>query len=478
MIKVYSCVPQLSGVAELNIPILSGLRELDRAPRQFLYFIVFNVISWQCIVGNALVLFARSLDIPASWVGFLIAFMPLSMLLVLVTVPLVTYLGPRRLMSAAWGSRCVIICAVFLIPFALDRYGLRTAQYVLMGATLGFCILRAMGGGGWFPWLHEVVPGHQRGTYFSTESAITQLLWVAVASAQALILRNDPSLHHFLLLYAIGIAAGFISLIFMVRVPGGRGMSEPVSVQSSYAAYRIALSDRPFLWFVIVATLGYSCLTWLSAALVLYMRDALGYSPRDIMLLTAAGGAGILFTIRQWGRFADHSGSGRAMLLSLVGHSVSALMFLMLTPGAWWTWWLLPPAVIFAGVFGAAFTMASNRAMLNFVRAPGRVAYTNLWTVGTSLALGITPIFVGFCIEHWGLWGYRTCFVACVAGGICCAVASRMAVQDSAPMEPSLSSLVNPALPVRTLARILWITLGLHESGRSASSTIRPLEKP
>jgi hypothetical protein len=463
----------------LNIPILSGLRELDRAPRQFLYFIVFNVISWQCIVGNALVLFARSLDIPASWVGFLIAFMPLSMLLVITTVPLVTYLGPRRLMSMAWGSRCVVICAVFLIPYVLRNYGLQPAQFVLMGATLGFCLLRAMGGGGWFPWLHEVVPDHQRGTYFSTELAITQLLWVLVASGQAFILHDNPGLNRFLVLYAIGIAAGFISLIYMVRVPGGRGVTGPVSVQSSFAAYRIALSDRPFLWFVVVATLCFSSLTWLSAALVLYMRDALGYSPRAIMFLTAAGGAGILVTIRQWGRFADYSGSGRAMLLSLAGHSASALAFLVLVPGAWWTQWILPPAVILAGVFAAAFTMAAHRAMLNFVRSPGRVAYTNLWTVGTSLALGVTPILAGFCIEHWNLWGYRTCFLACAIGGVCGAVASQFAVQDSASrLEPSLSRLVNPALPVRTLARIIWITLGLHESGgQAAKVAVRPVDK-
>jgi len=451
----------------LNIPVLSGLRELDRAPRQFLYFIVFNVISWQCIVGNALVLFARSLEIPASWVGFLIAFMPLSMLLVVTTVPLVTHLGPRRLMSMAWGSRCVAICAVFLIPFVLREYGLRPAQSVLMGATLAFCLLRAMGGGGWFPWLHEVVPERQRGTYFSTESAITQLLWVVVASCQALILQDNPGLNHFLALYAIGIAAGFISLIYMVRVPGGGGVSGPVSVQSSYAAYRVAVADRPFLWFVAVATLCFSSLTWLSASLVLYMRDVLGYSPRAIMLLTAAGGAGILVTIRQWGRYADHSGSGRAMLLSLAGHSAAALVFLVLTPGSWWTAWLLPPAVVLVGILGSAFTLAAHRAMLNFVRAPGRVAYTNLWTVGTSLALGITPILAGFFIEHWGLWGYRICFVSCASGGICCAIASRLAVPDSGPMDGSLSQLINPALPVRTLARIMWITFGLHESVRS-----------
>ena len=461
----------------MNIPILSGLRELDRAPRQFLYFIVFNVISWQCIVGNALVLFARYLEIPASRVGLLIAFMPLSMLLVIVTVPLVTHLGPRRLMSTAWGLRCVVICAVFLIPYVLREFGLQPAQYVLMGATLGFCLLRAMGGGGWFPWLHEVVPERQRGTYFSTESAITQLLWVLVASCQAFILQDNPGLYRFLALYSIGIASGFISLAYMVRVPGGHGTNGPISVQSSYAAYGVALSDRPFLWFVAVATLCFSSVTWLGASLVLYMRDALDYSPRAIMLIMAAAGAGILVTIRQWGRYADHAGSGHAMLLSLIGHSAAALVFLVLIPGASWTRYVLPPTVVFVSVFGAAFSLAAHRAMLNFVRSPGRVAYTNLWTVGSSLALGITPILAGFCIEHWNLWGFRICFLSCAVSGICCAVASRVAVPDSGPMERPLGRLINPALPVRTLARIMWITLGMHESGRASGQPVESVDE-
>ncbi|MCC6694478.1 MAG: hypothetical protein IT365_02505 [Candidatus Hydrogenedentes bacterium] len=458
------------------MPIVSSLRELDPAPRRFLYFISFNVVSWQCIVGSALVLFARSIDMPASWVGFLLSFLPLSMLLVVTTVPLVTHLGPRRLMLTAWGSRSLVICAVFIMPFAMEHWGPKSAQLVLMGATLGFCFLRAIGGGGWFPWLHEVVPDHQRGAYFSTEAALTQLLSVVVAVMQAAILQGSPSINRFLLVYSVGIAAGFISLYWMAKVPGGRGVKGKISVQSSYAAYGVALADKGFLRFVVVASLCFGTLTWLGASLVLYMRDILGYAAFSIMLIMAAGSAGILVTIRQWGRYADHAGSGSAMLLSLCGHSAAALVCLVLTPDGWWTAYLLTPAVVLASVFSAAFNMAAHRAMLNYVKSPGRIAYTNLWTVGTSLALGITPILAGICIDVWHLWGFRLCFMAAVVGGLCCAVASRITVQDGEKLDTSLAALVNPALPVRMVGRILWITLGLHESRTSGvqSSNVPP----
>lgn len=447
----------------MSIPILSGFQELDRAPRRFLYFIVFNVISWQCIVGNALVLFARSLAIPASWVGFLLSFMPLSMLLVVTTAPLVTHLGSQRLMMTAWGLRCPIVSGIFVIPLVLSHSGLWPAQFVLMGATLGFCLLRALGGGGWFPWLHEVVPEHQRGMYFSTEWSIAQILGVVVALGQAIILHGNPGLNRFLVLYAVGIASGFISLIFMARVPGGRGTGGRITLGSSYAAYGVAFSDGSFLRFVGVVTLCFSSITWFTAALVLYMRDALAFSPQTIMLIMATGSLGILLTIRHWGRYADRAGSSHAMLLTLIGHAGSALVFLMLAPHTWWTTVLLLPAVVLANVFGAAFSLAAHRAMLNFVRPSGRVAYTNLWTVGTSLALGITPIVAGFCIEHWHLWGFRVCFATCAVTGVIGAVLSRLVVPDSGPLEHTWSSLINPALPVRTLGRIMWITFGLHE---------------
>ena len=91
-------------------------------------------------------------------------------------------------------------------------WGLHYAQYLLMGSIFAFCILRALGAGGWLPWLHELVPDDQRGTYFSMETAVTQLTIVAMALIQAILLTGPANDWRFLTVYGIGIAAGLMLL--------------------------------------------------------------------------------------------------------------------------------------------------------------------------------------------------------------------------------------------------------------------------
>ena len=452
-----------------RIPLVQAIHELDRAPRSFLAFVVFNVIGWQCVLGPMLVLLARRIDMPPSWVGALLSLMPLSMILVLGTVHIISRVGSKRLMFTAWLTRNVIICGVFLIPWVFNAWGPRAAWYVLFGTTLGFCIARAIGAGGWWPWLHELVPPNQRGLYFSVETMVSHLVSVAVLSIQAIILLESHSLGRYLSIYALGIVAGLISLAYIVRIPGGKGACAETGRPETFVSYFRALSDLPYLRFLIVSALSFSCLAWYTASAVLYMRDMLGLSSGYIMAITSAGSLGILMTIRAWGRFADHSGSAQAMFKTLTGSSLAALLFLALVPDADWSRWAVLPVFGVAAVFVAAFNVAANRANLTFIRSAGLVGYTNAWIIFTSIALGVTPIVVGNVIGAWGLTGFRICFAMAGIGGLVCAVLCRLTVPDGAPVALSVTRLINPVLPVRTLARIAYITVGLHESNRNVT---------
>lgn len=450
----------------MQIPVISNLRELSAEPRRFLFFIAFNVVSWQCLIGSVMVLLARQIDMPQSWVGFLNSFTPFTTILVVFVAPLIERWGPKPVMFTAWLTRNILMCGVFLMPVAIRYGGNRAGWYVLMGATLAFCITRAVGAGGWFPWLHEVVPEEQRGTYFSGESALTQLINVLIMAAQGLVLMGNPGVGRFLIVYAMGIAAGFVSLKWMARIPGGQGQRPGSISTDGRGTHRAALADKRFLVFVAVAALAFSATSWLASAYVLYLRDALLMQPAKVMILGAAGSLGVLVTIRFWGRFADRRGSGRAMGGALVGHSLVAGIFLLLPTGAAWTLAGLVVATVFMTIFGAAFTIAAHRAMLNYVPEEGRVGYTNLWTLGIALSPGITAILAGALIEHLGLWGFRTCFFLSGITGIVCALACLWVVRDGDPYDFSMKRLLDPALPLRTLVRIAWITAGLHESNR------------
>jgi hypothetical protein len=410
-------------------------------------------------------LFGRKIGMDPSWIGFLISFMPLSQLLVVGTARAVTRLGSKRVMFSAWMLRNILTCSVFLMPWAMGHWGPRAGAYVLMTATFGFCIMRAVGSGGWFPWLHEVVPYSQRGTYFSSETAVTQLLSVILTVGQAFVLRGDPSINRFLLIYGAGVCSGFFSLLWMSQVPGGEGTPDHDDTNTG-SAHGEALADRPFMKFIITAALCFSCQAWFGASIVMYMRDALHLSSQTIMLYMAAGSLAILCTVNFWARYAEHSGSGPAMFLSLIGHSLTALACLALPPGWAITSYGVAAAIVFTSIFAGAFAVSVNRAMLHYIKEEGRVGYTNIWTVGSAISTGITPILAGLAIGHLGLWGYRLCFALSGVAGLACAIACRIVVNEHehTGRRHAAFATLRPDFPIRTLARIVSITVGGHES--------------
>jgi len=449
-----------------RVPVFHHLNDLAVAPRRFLFFIVFNIVSWQCTVGPSLVLLARRVEMPASYVGFLISFMPLSMVLVVVTGQLVLRYGPKRVMFTAWMLRNLVSCLVFFMPWAFLRHGPHSGWAVLMAATFGFCLMRAIGAGGWFPWLHEVVPQEQRAAYFSAEAAVAQFLNVAVMLAQGLILRDNPGLGRFLIIYAVGIAAGMLSLVWMARVPGGTAVKADLSVSQGFDSYRRALKNRQYMLFVTNASLCFSAIYWFSTAGVLYLNDVLHIASEEVMYVMAAGSVGVMMTIRYWGRFIEHSGSGPGISLTMTAHSLASLGALFLFPDSPVTRFMIYPVFILAAMFNGAMWMTTHRAMFNCVAEDDRIGYTNIFTVGTSLALGLTPILAGLIIDHWGMWGYRFCFVAAAVLGFGCALASNAVCGDGEPADLRMTRLLNLALPVRTVGRIFWVSVGLHESNR------------
>jgi len=451
----------------VGIPLLSDYNKLSQPPRRFLIFSACNVVSWFSLVGPVLVLFGREIHMPPSWIGFLISFMPLSMVLVLVTIPLVTRFGPKKLMITTWVLRNLVACAVFFIPWALRTHGERAAWTVLLAAVLGFCVIRAAGVGGWFPWLHDVVPDREQSRFFSTEMALAQLCIVAVTLVQSFVLRGDPGVGHFLAINSFGIAAGLLSAVWLARVPGGHATYDPGVTMSSFASYMVAWRDRSYMYFVATTSLCFSCFAWINASIVLYMRDALGFAGTPIMLIMAGGNLSVLLTVHFWGRYADHSGTGKAGLLAMIGHSLGALAFLLLPPGAPWSAWLLPPTLVATTLLGAAYWTLAHRYMLSIVDKEHKVGFTNVWVLGTALSMGVTPIAAGYVIEHFGLLGFRAAFAISGVVGLAAGLANYLVVHSRKPLRHSLDELVNPILPVRTLARIAWVTVGLHSSNRN-----------
>ncbi len=436
-----------------HLPLLGDLRRLDAAPRMFLVFVAINVVSWQNIIGPVMVLLARHIHMPEFFVGMLLSFLPFTSLLILVTVRLIRRMGPKRVMLMAWFWRNVICCGIFLLPFAMRYGGPPVAWGIMLAAIFGFSLMRALGSGGWLPWLHEIVPPASRSTYFSAETALTQLINVAILLSQAAVLYHfGPGIPQFLFIYAVGIGMGLLSLLMMRRIPGGAPARLDKDTVDRYA-YAAAFRNPAFRRYMLAASMGISATVWFSSTAVMFLRDVARAHDSVTMTISAISAMAILLTIGRWGRLADTIGSGRAMIRSIAAQSLVTLaipaeMLIGVDGTA-----SAAVVVVAASVFNAAFNVAANRGMLNRVPADNRVGYTAAWTVATSLALGVTPLLSGGLINLFGWNGYAACFALSAAFGLYAAWSCRSFASSeprtASPREPQADNLAtvpsNPA---------------------------------
>ncbi len=454
----------------MRLPLVPLLRELDSAPRRFLVFSVFNVISWQCIAGPMLVLLGRKVGMPASWIGMLLSFLPFSMVLLIATVPLMHRFGCKRLMLATWLLRNLAACLAFAMPWAMAAWGVRGGWYVLLASVLAFCVMRAAGVGGWFPWLHSLLPVRQRGAYFSAEASVVQIVTVAVGIIQAQLLSGDASLGRYLFVYSIGVAAGIFSLLLMGRIPYDESIEVEAQEHAGLRSHWQALHDRNYIHFIANAAVSYFAMSWLTSIMVLYMRDILNLSSQSILIHTSIGSLAILLTIRSWQKFAEYNGDTAAISSSLAATGLSATCFLVLIPGTTWIGVALPVSVILAYVFTAAYNMAVQRSMMNLVPESERMGYMNVWVIGTSLAQGCAPILAGKIIDQWELAGFRFCFALSAILSLLCAFAVRYKARSESASSGNMLYMLNPAFSLRGLARIAWITIGLDKSNTDTTA--------
>jgi hypothetical protein len=442
--------------------LLTAVRDLPAPSRLFLLFTAVNVVSWQCVAGQTLVLFARAVDMPPRLVGVLLSFMPLSMFVVVFAVPLIEWLGPRRLLLFTWFSRNILAISIFVMPWAMSSYGPAAGWHVLLFATLIFSLIRAVGVGGWYPWLHEIVPREQLGSYFSLETAMSQVINILIALAMAQVLALGAGLDRFFWIYGAGLGAGLLSVLLIRKIPGGAGLPPQAVPQSDpRPALRQVWLDREYRHFLLLSMAGLASLMWLNSAVIMYLRDILGYGETRIMLMVALGGIGVALTIRFWGRAADSFGSVPSMIQLLAGHSLFAMFWLWLLPGWQVTSWLVVPVLVFTTVFNAAFTMVTARGMLCRVRENGRIGYTALWIFSVALANGLPPIMAGWLIDAFGLIGFRLCFLFGGIGGLAAAVCMfQLSPEEGKPPVHPLHHLIRPEQPLRSLGRVFWTTLG------------------
>ena len=198
-------------------------------------FAAFNALSFPLVVGNPMILYAKTLGASATVLGIITGMMPLLTCFQIPAASHVSRVGYKRFVYAGWGMRTLFIGGLAVVPL-LSTVLEPTARLALVLLLLfAFNLSRGISSCAWLPWITTLVPENVRGRYLAADAACVNLASFGAVVLAAFALGAEPSPWQFTALFLFSAAMGGTSLIFLRRIPdvevpaeAGRNDNEPV----------------------------------------------------------------------------------------------------------------------------------------------------------------------------------------------------------------------------------------------------------
>jgi len=244
--------------------------------------------------------------------------------------------------------------------------------------------------------MSSAIPIEIRGRYITTRQRVSTAAALLFGLVIALLLDNIPGFLGYTIVFGLGGVAGLIDILMYTRVdfsgiphkPGGFSLKE--GVKTCFTTKRM----RNYLIFW----------TFWSFAIHLngpffnrYAVDVLQLSYITIIIFGQIAAQTVMFLIvTRWGVFLDRYGSVPMMLISTIGSTTVALVWLFAVPGVWW------PLLVF-NLIGGIFWCANDACMVNMQLShtpeKGRPTALAVYAVFTSVAIAAGLILGGALLE-------------------------------------------------------------------------------
>lgn len=366
------------------------------------WFATFNALSFQIVLGSPMVLYAKSLGASATVLGIIAGMMPLLVIFQIPAARHISRVGYKRFVFAGWGTRVAIIFLIAAVPLTCVFLEPSSQIALLLLLLFGFNLSRGISSAAWLPWITALVPAPVRGRYLARDSACVNGASAVTLALSGFVLGQEPSPWRFSTIFLFSALMGVISLTFLKRIPDASGPESPAG--SAVPVPWLAIAKHPpfrkLLSFNIAWSIAYGGLT---AFTVAYLKVAANMSEGTILLITAFSYAGGLGGLALFGARLDKHGSKPVLVVCVIG-------WLFLLAG----WTALSANIIHPtpgyvlglelcmGLGYAVYSMANTRLAMAVIPQMGRDHFFALYSVVSSLTLGLAPILWGMLIDAFG----------------------------------------------------------------------------
>jgi len=328
--------------------------------------------------GPAFILFLNELNLNKSQIGLLLSFFPFIGAVSFFLAPAVGRYGYKRTWITFFGLRKGVTILLLFAPYVVARNGTEIALYYVGAIVLLFGLCRAISETALYPWLTELVPNAIRGRYNATQNLVNNFVGLIAVTIASFVIDSFTGSGRFTFLFAAGIFFGFIAVWASSFSPGGASTRGTDAENISQKDILKSLRDTNYIRFMIGLGLVTLATAPMFSFLPLFMREQVGLTDGNVILLQNGTLVGALSATYIAGWASDRYGSKPVML--------SGLWLMLLLPVAW----LLMPRFVVASL-PIALSIA-------FLQGVGTV----MWGIGSSRMLYVTIIPIEKKAEYMG----------------------------------------------------------------------------
>ncbi|HRJ44692.1 MAG TPA: MFS transporter, partial [Caldilineaceae bacterium] len=349
--------------------------------------------------GSVFVLFLNELGLGKGQIGFLLSLLPFTGLISIFIAPAVARFGYKRTYVTAWAGRTAIATFMLLTPWVANTYGLDVTLIFISVTVAAFSLVRSIGMTANMPWVQEYVPVTMRGKYTATNNTFASVVGFGAVTFGGFVLSRIAGLPGFVILISVGVLGGFVSTWLASFIPGGAPVpSRPE--QKRQRELGTALRDSNYMRYLIGVALLTLATVPLGSFLPLFMREEVGLSSGNIVLLQIGTLAGGLATSFLWGWAADRYGSRPVMLWGLLLRMSLPVLWMLMPRNSPVSLYIALSIALFQGLADMGWGIGSARMLyVSIVPNDKRSDYMALYTAWTGIAGGISQLVGGQLLQ-------------------------------------------------------------------------------
>lgn len=379
---------------------LANAEKIRRLPWSVAHNVANGIFAYFTIFGSVFILFLNELGLPKTQIGFLLSLFPFCGVLALFIAPTIARAGFKRTFIIFWGLRKFVIAFLLLTPWILSRFGSQATFIYVAGILLVFAICRAIGETAFYPWMQEVVPDSIRGKYAAINNIFTSLIGSLAIAVASYVVGHSLGLSRFMILIGAGVIFGLIAVWCAFFIPGGASVPDTAAKTAHFKKIISVLQDRNFLFYIG----GIGAVTLVSVGLLsfipLFMKEQVGLSSSNVVLLQIGTLLGGLLTSYLWGWSADRYGSKPVMLSGLHLMALLPVCWLLIPRHSVWSSSLAMSIAILSGLVSMGWMIGSGRLLyVSIVPPKKKTEYMAIYYAWIGLVGGCSQLIAGRSLD-------------------------------------------------------------------------------